>query len=294
MIAGILVSYEPEATTLRGTVESLFPQVEHLFVVDNGSQIDPVDLLDLKGEEGLTIIRLDENLGIAAAQNVGIAAARDARADFVVLSDQDTVYPQGAISRLIKVFERWPKAAAVVPLFNDVNKSSSDGFILENSCLFSPTPVAGGEHRLLQAIASGKVIRLSTLEDIGTMDESLFIDWVDLEWCWRARHKGYLVIGSGDVEVNHSLGDTSRNIGYREVNLRSPLRHYYITRNAFSLALRTPYLSSVMRCVLFVRSLRYPFAFPILSPPRWRNVCAVTAGIVDALLGRLGKTNRIL
>ena len=294
MIAGILVSYEPEATTLRGTVESLLPQVEHLFVVDNGSQIDPVDLLDLKGEEGLTIIRLGENLGIAAAQNVGIAAARDARADFVVLSDQDTVYPQGAISRLIKVFERWPKAAAVVPLFNDVNKSSSDGFILENSCLFSPTPVAGGEHRLLQAIASGKVIRLSTLEDIGTMDESLFIDWVDLEWCWRARHKGYQVIGSGDVEVKHSLGDTSRNIGYREVNLRSPLRHYYITRNAFSLALRTPYLSIVMRCVLFVRSLRYPFAFPILSPPRWRNVCAVTAGIVDALLGRLGKTNRIL
>ena len=294
MIAGILVSYEPEATTLRGTVESLLPQLEHLFVVDNGSQIDPVDLLDLKGEEGLTIIRLDENLGIAAAQNVGIAAARDARADFVVLSDQDTVYPQGAISRLIKVFERWPKAAAVVPLFNDVNKSSSDGFILENSCLFSPTPVAGGEHRLLQAIASGKVIRLSTLEDIGTMDESLFIDWVDLEWCWRARHKGYQVIGSGDVEVNHSLGDTSRNIGYREVNLRSPLRHYYITRNAFSLALRTPYLSIVMRCILFVRSLRYPFAFPILSQPRWRNFCAVTAGIMDALLGRLGKTNRIL
>ena len=291
---GVLVSYEPEAQTLNATFASLLPQLDHLFLVDNGSSIDPADLLDLKGEETLTIIRFDENLGIAAAQNVGIAAAREMGADFVVLSDQDTVYPQGAISRLIGVFERWPKAAAVVPLFNDVNKSSSDGFILENSYLFSPTPVAGGEHRLLQAIASGKVIRLSTLGDIGTMDEDLFIDWVDLEWCWRARHKGYQVIGSGDVEVNHSLGDTSRNIGYREVNLRSPLRHYYITRNAFSLALRTPYLSIVMRCVLFLRSLRYPLAFPILSPPRWRNFCAVTAGIADALLGRLGKTNRTL
>lgn len=294
MIVGVLVSYEPEAQTLNATFASLLPQLDHLFLVDNGSSIDPADLLDLKGEETLTIIRFDENLGIAAAQNVGIAAAREMGADFVVLSDQDTVYPQGAISRLIGVFERWPKAAAVVPLFNDVNKSSSDGFILENSYLFSPTPVAGGEHRLLQAIASGKVIRLSTLGDIGTMDEDLFIDWVDLEWCWRARHKGYQVIGSGDVEVNHSLGDTSRNIVYREVNLRSPLRHYYITRNAFSLALRTPYLSIVMRCVLFLRSLRYPLAFPILSPPRWRNFCAVTAGIADALLGRLGKTNRTL
>ena len=294
MIAGVLVSYEPEAQTLNDTFASLLPQLDHLFLVDNGSSIDPAGLLDLKGEETLTIIRFDENLGIAAAQNVGIAAAREMGADFVVLSDQDTVYPQGAISRLLDVFERWPKAAAVVPLFNDVNKSSSDGFILENSYLFSPTPVAGGEHSLLQAIASGKVIKLSTLEDIGTMDEDLFIDWVDLEWCWRARHKGYQVIGSGDVEVSHSLGDTSRNIGYREVNLRSPLRHYYITRNAFSLALRTPYLGIVLRCILFLRSLRYPLAFPILSPPRWRNFCAVTAGIADALLGRLGKTNRTL
>ena len=294
MIAGVLVSYEPEAQTLNDTFASLLPQLDHLFLVDNGSSIDPADLLDLKGEERLTIIRLDENLGIATAQNAGIAAAREMGADFVVLSDQDTVYPQGAISRLLDVFERWPKAAAVVPLFNDVNKSSSDGFILENSYFFSPTTVAGGEHSLLQAIASGKVIKLSTLEDIGTMDEDLFIDWVDLEWCWRARRRGYQVIGSGDVEVSHSLGDTSRNIGYREVNLRSPLRHYYITRNAFSLALRTPYLGIVMRCILFVRSLRYPLAFPILSPPRWRNLCAVTAGIADALLGRLGKTNRTL
>ena len=294
MIAGILVSYEPEAQTLSSTFASLLPQLEHLFLVDNGSSIDPADLLDLKSEERLTIIRLDENLGIAAAQNVGIAAAREMGADFVVLSDQDTVYPQGAISQLIDVFERWPKAAAVVPLFNDVNKSSSDGFILETSLFFSPTRLVGGEHSLLQAIASGKVVRLSAMEEIGAMDEDLFIDWVDLEWCWRARHNGYQVIGSGDVEITHTLGDSARSIGYRDVNLRSPVRHYYITRNGLSLALRTPYLTLLMRCILFVRSLRYPLAFPILSRPRWRNFCAVAAGITDALLGRLGKTNRVL
>ena len=294
MIAGILVSYEPEAQTLNATFVTLLSQVDHLFLVDNGSSIDPADLLDLKGKERLTVIRLDENLGIAAAQNAGITAARKLGAEFVVLSDQDTVYPKSAISGLLDVFERWPKAAAVVPLFNDVNKSSPDGFILENSVLFSPTRVAGGEHSLLQAIASGKVVRLSTLEDIGTMDEDLFIDWVDLEWCWRARHNGYQIIGSGDVAITHTLGDSARSIGYREVNLRSPLRHYYITRNGFSLALRTPYLSIVMRCILFLRSLRYPFAFPILSRPRWRNLRAVAAGITDALLNRLGKTDRIL
>ena len=293
MIAGILVSYEPEPQTLRDTFASLLCQVDHLFLVDNGSSDDPAALLTVTDEERLTIIRLDENLGIAAAQNAGIASAKALGAEFVVLSDQDTVYPPGAISRLLDVFERWPQAAAVVPLFNDVNKSASDGFILENSLFFSSTRVTRGEHSLLQAIASGKLIRLSTLEEVGAMDEDLFIDWVDLEWCWRARHKGYQVIGSCDVEVTHALGDASRSIGYREVNLRSPLRHYYITRNAFSLALRTPYLRGLMRCILFVRSLRYPLAFPILSQPRWRNFFAVIAGVTDALLfGRLGKTNR--
>ena len=36
VIAGILVSYEPEAQTLNGTFASLLPQLDHLFLVDNG------------------------------------------------------------------------------------------------------------------------------------------------------------------------------------------------------------------------------------------------------------------
>ena len=43
VIAGILVSYEPEAQTLNGTFASLLPQLDHLFLVDNGSSSDPAD-----------------------------------------------------------------------------------------------------------------------------------------------------------------------------------------------------------------------------------------------------------
>ena len=289
MIVGVLVTFEPDLDHLLITISSLTDQVDHLVIVDNGSGRDLAQFVS----SAITLERLHENVGIAAAQNHGINIARARNAEFVILSDQDTVYPLGAISHLLDVFDRWPHAAAVVPLFNDVNKSSSDGFILEDSLFFSSSRVAGGEHSLFQAIASGKVIRLSAMEEFGAMNEDLFIDWVDLEWCWRARYHGYQIIGSGDVKVEHSLGDSSRNIGYREVNLRSPLRHYYITRNAFSLAFRSPYLSCFMRLILFIRSLRYPFAFPALSQPRWRNVRAVAGGVIDAVVGRLGKTDRI-
>ena len=35
------------------------------------------------------------------------------------------------------------------------------------------------------------IINNNIILDVGLMDESLFIDWVDFEWCWRAKSKGY-------------------------------------------------------------------------------------------------------
>ena len=290
MIVGILITYEPDGPILERTIESLITQVDHLLIVDNGSSFNVADTLN--DDNRLTCMQLGDNLGIARAQNLGIIAARDRGADYVVLSDQDTVYPPNAISDLLEVFTRWSKAAAVVPKFNDLNKAGRDGFILADSIFFTPSQVKQGEYELLQAIASGKVIRLSALEQVGLMMEELFIDWVDIEWCWRARSSGYQIIGSANVVIEHTLGDESRNLGYREVNLRSPTRHYYITRNAFALALRSSHLHFGLRCVLLLRSLRYPIAFPLLSPPRLKNLWAVAWGLMDAIRGELGKAPR--
>lgn len=291
MIVGILITYEPDGPILQRTIESLITQVDHLLIVDNGSSFNVADTLN--DDDRLTCMQLGDNLGIARAQNLGIIAARDRGADYVVLSDQDTVYPPNAISDLLKVFGRWSQAAAVVPKFNDLNKAGRDGFILSDSIFFTPSQVMKGEYELLQAIASGKVIRLSALERVGLMMEELFIDWVDIEWCWRARSSGYQIIGSANVVIDHTLGDESRNLGYREVNLRSPTRHYYITRNAFALAFRSSHLHFSLRCMLLLRSLRYPIAFPLLSPPRVKNLWAVAWGLMDAIRGKLGKTSRI-
>lgn len=290
LVVGIIITYEPDGPTLRRTVDSLITQVDDLLMIDNGSSLNVADMFN--GVDRLTCIQLQDNCGIAKAQNLGIVAARAKGADYVVLSDQDTEYLPNTISGLIEVFSRWPEAAAVVPKFNDLNKAGRDGFILANSAFFTPSHLNQGEYELRQAIASGQVIRLSALEQVGFMMEDLFIDWVDIEWCWRARSLGYQIIGAANIVVNHSLGDESRNLGYREVNLRSPIRHYYITRNAFSLAFRSPHLNLGLRSVLLLRSLRYLIGFPLLSPPRVKNLRAVVAGLSDAIRGKLGKTSR--
>ena len=115
------------------------------------------------------------------------------------------------------------------------------------------------------------------------MDEPLFIDWVDLEWCWRARKLGYQIIGNADVEIRHQLGDGSINVGFRKISVRTPIRHYYITRNAVYLALHSDSLDLNHRVVLFFKSFRYVFGFPLFIKPRLQNLKAVTVGFMHGV-----------
>ena len=283
--AAVLISYFPDQEILNKTLNSLVRQVDRLFWVDNGTE---EELPHETAGDNVVFIGLKNNIGIAAAQNIGINAAIRDGAEFVILSDQDTYFPNDCVDTLIKTFSRWPEAAAVVPQFRDKNKKTADGFILHNTSWFSSTQVSAGDHQLFQAIASGKVLRVSALGAVGLMDESLFIDWVDLEWCWRARDKGFSVVGNASVTIEHTLGDFAKDLGFREVNLRSSQRHYYITRNAFYLALRSPYLSLFHRVILFLRSLRYLLAFPIMARPRLSNLIAVCQAFYHGLSGNVG------
>jgi rhamnosyltransferase len=209
-----------------------------------------------------------------------------------MLSDQDTIYPNNYISDMLKIFDIYDNVGAIAPRFIDGMKKSSDGFISITPIIFKQFFPVSGKHEVMQAIASGKILNAKYLNNIGLMDENLFLDWVDLEWCWRARKKGYKIIGNADVIIEHQLGDSSKDLGFREVNLRSPMRHYYITRNAFHLALRDKSLDLPHRIILFFKSFRYIIGYPVLSKPHLKHLKYVLLGFYHGLLGILGKYNK--
>ncbi|MCT7630669.1 hypothetical protein N5U06_07925 [Aliarcobacter butzleri] len=215
--------------------------------------------------------------------------ALDNSTDFIMLSDQDTCYPENYIENMLKVFSYDKRLAAVAPKFIDSNKKSNDGFIKVYPIFFKQIFPRNGIHEVMQVIASGKILNVKYLNDIGLMKEELFIDWVDLEWCWRARKKGYKILGNADVVINHQLGDNSKNLGFREVNLRSHIRHYYITRNTFYLALYSNNLDLLHRITLFFKSFRYIVGYPILAKPHLMNLKYVLLGFCHAITKKLGK-----
>jgi rhamnosyltransferase len=291
MVHAVIVTFNPDISLLNAAIDSIINQVQHVLVVDNGSSFDINQ--QVNSHEKLRIIKNGINVGIAAAQNIGINISLSSNADYILISDQDSLFPPNYINILKNSFAEHldDLTCCVGPRFLDVNKKHVDGIIVP-STFFKRKYPDHGLIEVMQMIASGKLIRADFLRKIGLMDEELFIDWVDLEWCWRARFLGYKLFTNCDVFISHQLGDKSVNLKFREVNLRSPIRHYYITRNAFYLAIHSKFLPFPNKVVLLFRSFRYVFAFPILSVPRLRNLKAVIFGFFDGISASLGPCKR--
>ena len=294
-VFAVLVCYNPSYEIIFKTLESIIAQVEKMYVIDNSDDESKILRKDfpLWDHEKIEFISLGKNTGIAFAQNIGIKKSIQNNADYILLSDQDTIYPKNYVKEILKILknhENKEKIAAIAPDFLEMNRGGKrQGFVrFEGISLKKIFPITGC-HTITQAIASGKIISANALEKIGFMEEKLFIDWVDLEWCWRALAKGFFIIGCADVVIQHTLGDTVSSVFNKNYPIRSPLRHYYIIRNAVHLSLRSKYITLRMRIHLFVKSIRNTIGFTVLGKPHLKHFRFVILGFYHGLKGRLGK-----
>jgi len=126
------------------------------------------------------------------------------------------------------------------------------------------------------------------------MDERLFIDYVDVEWCLRARRAGWRCWGVPGARLDHHLGDAPLAVGGRRLRWhgrsvaeRSPQRHYFLFRNGCwlvlhgALPLRWKLLESKRLATAFA-------AFALFARPRGAQIGAMARGALDGLRGRMG------
>lgn len=286
MIIAVYVTYNPDLSLLRDSVNSVAKQVDYIVLVDNGSTVSVKQYL---GEDSnIEYIELEENHGIGAAQNIGIGKSIELGAEYVLLSDQDTLYPERYLQDMIPAMGADPQAIAIAPKYFDVLKQVEVGFVGLESSRFKKVNPQEGIHRILHAMASGMVIKVKLLEHAGLMDENLFIDWVDLEWCWRANHRGLRILGNANIMIRHTLGYRCRQVINKKVSIHNPLRHYYITRNALYLSLYTKSLDRRRRFFLFISSVKYLIFYPLLFSPHLQNLRAVSSGFYHGAMRKLG------
>jgi len=295
-IGAIIVTLDPAPGAFAELLQAVMPQVSTIVVVDNGgatADIEPIVKTHAAGKYAL--IRNQRNVGLAAAQNQGIRHALNARQDYVLMLDHDSVPASDMVTRLIGAMESRgtssQRVAAAGPVFIDMQSRSESRFVQLGPLGSRRVRCRGARLEIVLAdilISSGMLISTAVLRDVGMMDDSLFIDHVDTEWCLRARSKGYRMLGVCDARMQHRLGDRpARSVAGRRFFVRSPARHYFFFRNSL-LLYRRAYPPLVWKLADGLRLLPLIVAALLFCAPRMRHLKAITRGIVDGLRGRSG------
>lgn len=297
VVYAVVVSYHPELDKLAGLLKALEPQVQGIVVVDNGSSHAVVDWLHTRRIPlPLRVIPLGENLGIARAQNDGIRVAREDGADHVILFDQDSAPASDMVAKLLAVAKRQvaqgTKVAGVGPNYLDSRQDNPPPFIkvsglrVHRQLCASPDAVVEVDY----LIASGCLIPMSTIDEVGGMRDDFFIDYVDIEWGLRAKTLGFQTFGVCDAMMAHNLGDEPIEFFGKRYPLHSQLRHYYHFRNAVWMY-RQGWLPIQWRLVDGWRLLLKFGFYTLFAKPRLQHLKMMTKGVVHGLIGRMGRLN---
>jgi len=167
------------------------------------------------------------NLGIAAAHNKGIEIAETLyKADYVLILDQDSDVGPFFLQNCTRDLELAENMNFAVIAPQLVNMKNQTKYKLDRK-----GTKTGNFETVNKASSSGSIIPIKTFNEIGKFKESLFIDLVDSEWCWRANFLGYLCLVSETNTLYHDIGeDDIHFMGLHFIRSKPP-RMYYQYRN---------------------------------------------------------------
>ncbi len=294
IVSAVIVCYHPDPKALDQLIQNLQPDVQHIWLIHNSLQ--PTGGA---WHSGVRHIQCASNVGVAGALNLGFDQAYAHGADAVIGFDQDSAPPPGLVAQLRS---SWNAAlqeqpgrplAAVGPALQDKDA----GHLLHT---FAPynwrrrrlQPSPGICLVVDHLITSGCLIPCSAWQVIGPTNESLFIDWVDVEWSGRARLAGYQLLMDGDAILPHRIGQKSSTFMGRHFHVHSPFRHYFVLRNAI-LLWSDKRFSTGWRAHHLLYALRVILANLVFAPGRLQRLVCVARGWRDGWAKRTGAQGQI-
>lgn len=290
-VTAVVVTYHPEPAALQQLLTRLAAQVGAVLVVDNSPSQCP-----LPGDApGLTVLRQHANIGLAAAQNLGLQHAQRQGAAFALLLDQDSLPAEDMTQRLLQVHAdagaQGLRVGAVGALVVDP-QGLVEGFVRFDQGRYAAVLPQDSEPWVScqMLIASGTLIPMAALQAVGPMDEALFIDRIDFEWCLRALARGFVLLGARDARLHHHLGEHHLRLWFgqwRDLPVHKPFRYYYMVRNSLRLR-RLPHATPEWRRADRRQLLSLLLYFGLLAPGRWAALRMMARGLWAGLRGMGG------
>jgi rhamnosyltransferase len=237
LTAGI-ISYNPDVDALVATCRQLREENIHVLVIDNASREQAALATAVLAQDGVEWLPQQRNLGIAAAFNLLHKHARKAGSACVMALDQDSQLEPGHCGRLLEQFsaarQGCPRLGALGATIYDQHRRRRNSFKrFRPSWNSVSADLPPGLHRADFLISSGTLVAMDCLQDTGLMNEWLFIDSVDLDWCFRATQRKWVLAGADEPVQVQAIGKQVLSFAGFSTRIRQhdPERYYTMTRN---------------------------------------------------------------
>lgn len=226
----IIVNYNSDALIIdciRTIISETTSTSYEIIVVDNQSATGSLDRI-LAAHPTVKGIQMGYNAGFSRANNAGLRAATG---EYLLLLNPDTLILDHALDRCVARFADSDHVACGVQLLNPDRTTQISGNYFMKGGLnhLLPLPYWGGLLRWVGYKLNTKVpnvqeakvvhevdwisgaylmVKRSTVEKAGYMDEDFFLFAEEVEWCSRIRKLGVLAI-YGDINIIHLQGETT-------------------------------------------------------------------------------------
>jgi len=290
-VCAVVVTFHPGAD-VAANLAAIVAECGRAIVVDNGS--GPDARRAFARVDGVSLVALDRNEGVAAALNRGAIRALADGARWVVTFDQDSRPRPGFLAALRATQTRFPGAAVIGARIEETALAQDYRWLRprRNGGIWFER-VRGLEDLpdVTMVVSSGALTELETWRALGGFDERLFIDFVDTDYCLRCREAGRTIAVSAAAWLEHNLGrrETRRFLGRTfHPTHHPPLRHYFIARNRIPMLRR--HARREPHWMLFEFSVMGLWLFRILAfeQQRLAKLRAILLGTLDGLRGRSG------
>jgi len=211
-VAVVIGNYQGEAV-LRDCLASLEMQTlrpTEVIVVDASSTDGSAQIA---ASNGATFMKR-KNVGLGHLYNEG---ARAARAEFVLLANNDVAFDEHCLELLVDALEEDEDRFAADP-----RQLSWDGGSLVHARAeirrgpllrqvlpgyrIDLTVPAEGTVATLCANGGAMLVRRTRMLELGGFDETFFMDFEDIDLCWRAWLRGWPSVYVADAFVRHRVG----------------------------------------------------------------------------------------
>ena len=213
-----------------------------LVVVDNHSSDGSADMVE-REFPAARLIRAASNLGFARATNLGL---RESRGSLLLLLNPDTEVLGNALVTMADFLDTHRRVGVVGPslLYPDGRPQHSafrfptlwmsflDFFPLNHRLANSRlngryrVPHNHGPLAVDHPLGAAMMVKREALEEIGPLDESFFMYCEEVDWCLRAKRRGWQIYQIPSAQIVHHVGQSAAQ--FREAMLVELHRSRYL------------------------------------------------------------------